>query len=411
MTRRAIAFVLAALSAPALAIDAVDTLPYPSGGLFPAYPASGAAALPFQLWGQAGYMYDNNVFRQPAAAQSEQILRIGGGVRNDFQLTGRQVLRLQAEANLMKYETFSVLDHVAYGLLGEWRWGLGNDLDGTVGVTRRQFQADLAEVARGVRDLITDTRFYANGAWRLGPSMRIRGGVDHANLERPQRTIAELHTTGATAGIDYVSALNNTIGLEGRIAHSDAPISEVVAGVPGGLVNNDSNFRELAVTATYNVGPMLRTAGRVGRTRISYTDFSSRDFSGTTGRGRVEWLPGNKVVLALDVYDEPRTIIDVAATHVIVKGASFGASWAPTAKLVFSTRFLHENRDFLGDAQTLGGAPVRLDTVRALRFGSGWEVTRHVNVGAAIDHGIRSSSDPTRPYSFTAVMANVRYNF
>src|ERR1043165_3391012 len=162
MTRRAIAFVLAALSAPALAFEAVDTLPYPSQGLFPAYPASGTAALPFQLWGQAGYMYDTNVFRQPAAVQSEQIMRIGAGVRNDFQLTGRQVLRLQAEVNAMHYQTFGVLDHIAYGLLGEWRWGFTNDLDGTVGVTRRQFQADLAEVARGVRDLITDTRFYAN---------------------------------------------------------------------------------------------------------------------------------------------------------------------------------------------------------------------------------------------------------
>lgn len=400
----------AALPGAAAAFDAVDTQIYPSSGFFPAYPASGTAALPFQLWGQAGIMSDNNIFRRSANEESEQIARFGAGVRNDIRVYGRQTIRLQAEANAYVYNNFSDLDHVAYGLLGEWRWELGNDLSGTVGYTRRKFQADLAEVARGVRDLITDNRFYANGQWRLGPSVRLRAGADYAVIERPLRTIAELRTAGATFGADYVSGLNNTLGVEARVAHGDAPVPETVAGV--GLVNNSSNFSEVAAVAAYNAGAQLRFSGRVGRSRITYSDLPSRDFSGGSARGRVEWLPGTKTVLSFEAYHEPRTIIDVAATHALVKGAALGANWAPTAKLTFSTRLLHENRDFEGDPATAApGGVVRKDTLRAWRLGSGWEVTRHVNIGVALDRGVRDSSALARDYQFTAVMANVRYNY
>lgn len=409
LLKPALAVLLVALPATAAAFDAVDTLPYTPTGRFPAYDA--APELPFALWAQAGWMYDTNVFRQSTAEQSENIYRAGGGIRRDLLVTGRQRVRLQGEANLMKYGTFGELDHVAYGLLGEWRWELGNDLAGTAGYTRRHYQADLAEVGRGISDLITENRFYLTGGYRLGPNTRIRGGADHGRVERPDRAIAEVRVSGVTGGVDYVSALGNTVGIEVRAARGDAPVSEIVAGAPGGIAQNDYNLREAAIVAAYRVGPMLRASGRVGTTRIRYSDLPGRDFSGGSVRGRLEWLPGQKTILSIEGYNEPRTIVDVAATHVVIKGLAFGAEWAPTAKLVFAARLLNEDRDFKGDPATAVGGAVRLDTVRTLRLGAGWEITRHVNLGFAIDRGIRDSSVLGRDYQFTAVMANARYNF
>ena len=411
MTRtRLLGFIVATLpAAVAHAFEAIDTLPYPSSGAFPAYEAT--AERPFGLWAQAGYMYDSNVFRTSAAEQSEQILRVGGGVRQDLLVVGRQRVRLMAEANAMNYSTFGELDHVAYGLLGEWRWEVGNDLAGALGYTRRHYQADLAETARGIRDMITENRFYLSGGYRLGPNTRLRAATDHVIIERPLRPIAELRASGVTVGADYVTPLGNSVGVEARAARGDTPISEAVALAPGGFANNDSNLREVSLVAVYNVGAMLRTSGRLGSTRITYSDLPGRDFSGTSLRGRVEWLPGTKTVLSLEAYNEPRTIVDVAATHVVVKGIAFGASWAPTAKLVFSTRLSSEDRDFEGDPTVAVGGGLRMDTVRTLRLGTGWEITRHVNLGFAIDRGIRDSSVLGRDYQFTAFMANARYNF
>jgi hypothetical protein len=403
MTRtRLLGFIVATLpAAVAHAFEAIDTLPYPSSGAFPAYEAT--AEQPFGLWAQAGYMYDSNVFRASAGEQSEQILRVGGGIRQDLRVIGRQRVRLMGEANAMNYSTFGELDHVAYGLLGEWRWEVGNDLAGTLGYTRRHYQADLAETARGIRDMITENRFYLSGGYRLGPNTRLRAAADHAIIERPLRPIAELRASGVTVG--------NSVGVEARAARGDTPISEAVALAPGGFANNDSRLREVSLVAVYNVGAMLRTSGRLGNTRITYSDLPGRDFSGTSARGRVEWLPGTKTVLSLEAYNEPRTLVDVTATHVVVKGVAFGASWAPTAKLVFTARFSNEDRDFEGDPAVAVGGPLRLDTLRTFRIGTGWEVTRHVNLGFAIDRGIRDSSVLGRDYQFTAFMANARYNF
>ncbi|MGQ0651322.1 MAG: hypothetical protein ACT4P4_03485 [Betaproteobacteria bacterium] len=410
MTRtRLVGLLFCALPSVSLAFEAIDTLPYTPTGRFPAYDA--APEQPFALWVQGGTMYDTNVFRQSTAEQSEQIYRFGGGIRQDLRLVGRQRVRLQGEANAMRYSTFGELDHVAYGLLGEWLWEAGNDLAGTAGYTRRHYQASLAEVARGIRDLITEDRLYLTGGYQLDARTRIRGGVDHARVHRPRRAFAEIRTTGATAGADYVSPLGNTIGVEGRLARGDAPVPEIVAAAPGGIAQNDYDFREAALVATYAVGPMLRTAGRLGRTRISYSDLPGRDFNGSSARGRVEWLPGTKTILSLEGYHEPRTIIDVAATHVVVKGLAFGAEWAPTAKLVLAARFLHEDRDFEGDPAVATGGPLRLDTIRTIRVGTGWEITRRVNLGFAIDRGINDSSVLGRNYQFTALVANARYNF
>ena len=410
MTRtKLVGLLFCALPSASLAFEAIDTLPFTTTGRFPAYEA--APELPFGLWAQAGVMYDNNVFRRSVAQESENIYRIGGGIRQDLLVVGRQRVRLQGEANAMKYSNFGELDHVAYGLLGEWRWELGNDLAGTAGYTRRHYQADLAEVARGIRDLITENRFYVSGGYRLGPNTRIRGAADHTRVDRPQRPVAEIRASGVTGGVDYVTALGNTLGAEVRVGRGDAPVPELVAGAPGGIAQNDFNTREVALVAAYNFSPVLRTSGRLGSTRIRYSDLPGRDFSGSSVRGRIEWLPGNKTILSFEGYHEPRSIIDVAATHAVVKGLAFGAEWAPTAKLVVAARFLNEDRDFEGDPAAAVGAPVRLDTVRTFRLGTGWEITRHVNLGFAIDRGIRDSSVLGRDYQFTAFMANARYNF
>ena len=123
-------------------------------------------------------------------------------------------------------------------------------------------------------------------------------------------------------------------------------------------------------------------------------------------------MPGNKTSLALAFFREPRSIIDVAASHVLVTGASFGPSWAPTAKTVVSLRLLREEREFQGDPRlALGIEPLRDETVDALRLGVGWEPQRHWQVGLAFDTGTRSSNVAGRDYDFNAITGNVAWRW
>lgn len=408
----AVSAALAAIAAPqlALAFETVDTIRWPRG--FPAYSDTVPAPGPTEVFAQVGVMRDDNILRLETGGLGDTVFRVGAGITHTARVVGRQSVRLEARVDAFTFDRFGDLDHVGYGLRGEWLWEVGNQLSGTLGVSRSRRMADLSEVQRPVRDMITDTRFFGTAGYMVSPSFRVRGGLEHARGDRGTRGEVELRRTGATAGADYVSPLGNTIGVEVRRATGDAPVPEFVAAA-GTFVDNDFRETEVAIVGTYNVGTTLRTTGRIGKTRRDYSQIPGRDFDGTTGRATVDWLVGNKTLLSGAIYKEPRSILDVAASHVTTKGLAFGPSWAATAKLVFSARWTREEREFEGDPAfaLVAGTALRSETVKLWRFAVGWEPVRHWEIGFGLDKGTRESNLAGRDYNYTALMANAAYRF
>jgi len=406
---KAQAFLAASLMAPAvaLAFETVDTLPWPSSGRFPAYPPE--EVRPTDLWVQGGMMYDDNLLRLESGAQDDTVVRLGGGFRHLQRVIGRQRLAVEVRADYYRFTDFSELNHLAYSGLADWRWEIGNDLSGSIALRRDRRLSDLGETRSPSRSLATATSLSATGAYRLGPSTRLRAGVGTARAERDDAPEAETRGDSATLGADYVSPLGNTIGLEARATDGDAPVAEEILGVA--LVENSFREREVALVVTYGLGERLRADGRLGRTTRRYTELPGRDFEGTTWRIGAEWLPANKTSLALELYKLPRSIIDVSAAHVVVKGVSFGPSWAASAKLVFSARLLREAREFQGDPSFALGGPLRDETIDGWRLGIGWEPQRHWQVGLALDGGKRSSNFAGRDYDYTVLTANVAWRY
>jgi hypothetical protein len=412
MSKRTLRVGLCLLLAPAaaMAFETVDTLQFPSRGVYPAYP--GEAVRYPNIWAQGGVLRDNNILRLANGGSSDTVTRLGAGIRHQFRPVGRQTVTLEARADDYRYDKFSTLNHLAYGLLGEWGWELGNDLSGTLGYTRRRRLIDIGELQAAVRDLIIEQRFYATAAYRLTPDFRVRGAADQTRVERSQFTAAEVRATGAALGLDYVTPRGNALGIEVRTASGDAPVPETIAPA-GALVNNDFREREVAGVATYIPNPQWRLTGRLGRTHRTYTQFAGRDFTGTTYNANLDWLPGNKTILGFSVYKQPISIIDVAASHVLVKGVSFGPSWAPTQKLVFSARLVRERRSYQGDPalQLVPGTPMRDETLRLIRLAAGWELQRNLELTGGWDIGERSSNIPGRNYDYHALMANLKWSF
>jgi hypothetical protein len=401
-------FLLAApLAAPAF--EAVDTLPPATGGRFPAYPAD---EIPLHgLWVQYGAMYDSNILRRPTGNNQEFVQRLGGGADYTQRIIGRQTLHAEGRVDGYAYYQFPDLDNVGYSGLGEWRWELGNDLAGVIAASRRKFQASLTEIQRAAVDPITETRYRATGGWLLGPSMRVRGGLEHVDYERPAFRIAELSANAAYTGVDYVSALGNTVGLEYRETRGDAPVNQLIDPL-GIFVNNDFRQRDLMLTGAWIFSPQLRLGGRVGHTERHYTQLPGRDFNGPTYRVALDWLPGYKTVLTLETYKEISSIIDIASTHVVIKGVAFGPGWAPTAKLSFTARVFRNHQVFSGDpGVVLGATPQHEEIVRGMRLGAFWEYTRHIDWTFSIDHGERESNIIGRNFTYNAIIGNVRYTF
>jgi hypothetical protein len=393
----------------ALAFDAVDTLHPSSSGLYPAYPSEPIA--PRELWAQFGMMYDTNYLRRTLGDNSELLTRFGMGGRLDQKIVGRQGLHLDGAVNAYVYNKYSEIDNIGYRGLAEWRYEVGNDLAGGIGVSRRRFQAALNEIQRAAYDPITENRVFANGRYALGPHMALRGGWDFIDYRRPTRDMSETQTVITMAGVDYVTALGNTIGLEYRLARGDAPVNQLVDPL-GQFVNNDFRQQDIAVVGAWVVGPQLRFAGNVGRTKRTYTELPGRDFDGSTYRAAVHWAPFNKVYLDFESSKHVSSIIDIGAAHVVVKGLSYGPGWAVTAKTNIEARFLRQNLTYAGDPEAaLGQAPLREEIIHAFRLGTYWEYTRQVHVTAAWEQGNRESNILGRNFRFNAYMANIRYIF
>lgn len=410
--------VLALVPATALAFEVVDGLVYPSRGAFPdVYPPD--PLYPTTLWAQVGMMFDSNPFRLTDTADAEALLgkehrsdavmRYGIGAGHVARVIGRQGVRLAARGEYYDYLRYNTLDHFAYGLRGEWLWALGNDLSGVAGYTREDGLADPAEVQRPIKDEITVDRLFANGEYRLGPLVRLRGGVaeERAKREGDRRTLVTDGTT-VFAGIGLATPLDNAIAVDARRSEGASPPGELLDPT-GQFGDNRFIEHELALVGVYNLGATLTVAGRVGRTKREYTVVQVEEFDGTTGRVTIGWRPTPKVGLELAIYREPRGVLESDATHVDVRGTRFGISWAPVFKLVFSASFVNDQR--VAQASLDPSILPADDSVRLWRFAAGWEPRRHITLGTGVEFGERTSNTLGRDFDYLAVMANLRYDW
>jgi hypothetical protein len=409
-TRLAILVCLVATSSMAFAFRAVDTLPWPSHGEFPAYPADTVG--PTEVWGEAGILRDNNILRRETNRVGDTVTRVGVGLRHDQRIVGRQRLLVDARGDYYYFNHFDDISHFAYSVLGSWLWELGNDFSGSVIFGRDRRQVDFSEttVLRTVFDPVETTRAGANGAYAISPNLRAHAAVAGARAERRLTADAETRAASYNVGLDYVTPLRNTFGVEFRNTKTDAPVRELVTGT-GILVDNSFHERETALVTVYTPIPSIRAVGRLGRTHREYVDLPERNFDGTTYRVGLDWMPGTKTVLGFEAYKAPQSVIDVGVGHLIVKGVAFVPRWAATNKLVLSARFARERRTFAGDPTVALGEPLRDELSTLIRFAVGWEPQRHWQLGFAIDRGERESNFAGRDYQYTALMANAAWHW
>jgi hypothetical protein len=127
--------------------------------------------------------------------------------------------------------------------------------------------------------------------------------------------------------------------------------------------------------------------------------------------------PSQVVVNSRDTILDPALgPTDVAsesvATYVVATGLSLGPVWAPTEKLVFQARLLHERLDYKGDpGYVLGLNTRREDRFNGFSFGAGYSPIRAVLIALAYQTGKRSSNLAGRDYDFDAVTLSGRFTF
>jgi len=168
----------------ARAFEAIDTIGWPSRGMFPAYPAD--ETRPTGVLLEAGVMRDDNVLRTETNPQADTVSRVGGAFRHEQRIIGRQRLRLDARGDYYKYDRSTNLDHGAYALAGDWLWEAGNSLAGTLTAGYLQRQVALSETQADRLDLVRSAALSGTAVYLITPGLRLRGGLA-AVKEEPRR--------------------------------------------------------------------------------------------------------------------------------------------------------------------------------------------------------------------------------
>jgi exopolysaccharide biosynthesis operon protein EpsL len=420
--KKKVLVVLTLLSFPAAApaFQTIDNITWPTEGRFAAYPVESADGRPVRFYIYGGMLHDSNIFRLSNSAnpltaigstdKSDTIYRVGAGFKADIPVSRQRIL-LDAQLEHREFDRFTVLNHDPYRLGAAWKWVAGPQWSGDVGYSRRHYLSDLGDIQAPIKDMITEDRTFASGAFLATPRWRVRGAADWTKWDHSDATRATLdnRTASVTGGLDYMTPAGNSIGGQVKYSNGEFPNRQFVAG---SFVDNNFKEWETSLVGHWAITGKSILDARVGYTSRGHDQVPQRDFDGVTGRLSYDWFVGPKTPLNFAVWREIRSIEDVSASYVLTQGWSIGPSWAPTEKLVFQAKYIREDRDYRGDPGfVLTGGLQRDDTFRGVSLSAGYAPRRNIELAVGVRRGERNSNIFGNDYDYTSVAANAKFRF
>jgi hypothetical protein len=239
----------------------------------------------------------------------------------------------------------------------------------------------------------------------------VRGALDWTRWDHddPVRTELDARIWSGTAGLDYVTPGNNSVGGQVKVSEGEYPNQQAVAGA---LVVNDYREIEASTVMHWMLTGKSTLDARAGYTKREHDQVPQRDFDGFTGRLGLDWFVAAKTLLNFAAWREIQSTDDASASYILSEGWGVGPAWAPTIKLVFQARYLRENREFKGDPALVivGGVP-REDSFDGFSVIAGYTPVRNVHLSLGAEWGDRTSNVFMRDFDYRLISANARIRF
>lgn len=420
------ALVLLCFPAAASAVLTIDDVRWPESGAYPAYPEAISAAATgrrFHAYVYGGLYRDDNLFRLPSGAnpRSVDFNKLGAGLRADLPISRQRVL-LEGQLEENRYRDFSILDNTGGRARATWNWEVGNNWQGNLGASKERALSGFGQIRAVVKDMVTQDRAFGSAGYRVTPDWRVRVGANAYRFKHsdPTRNALDSEQTDAIFGVDYVTPLQNSIGVQVRYSRGDFP-NLLSAG--GTSLNNRYKEVEPSAVVHYNLGGKSSVDGRLGVTDRTHEQLDSRDFKGSTGNVAFHWTPTPKTILDLTAFKETRpyvtsavgsflSSIDSTAAFVVARGVTFAPHWAITDQVVLQAQLVEERDTYQGDPTTvLLGTPQREDKLRAASVSAGWSPLRPLLLSLSYETGKRTSNIAGLDFDYNAISANARYTF
>ena len=379
-----------------------------------AFNASGAWAdepTPWYVGASQSLTHDSNVYRinnGPGDIYSST------GLLGGFdQLVGRQHFAATANLRYNKYRDQSSLNNTSYGLNAGWDWSTVQNLSGSLNVAANQSLASLngnALQPTTGRNLLKTEQFGANIRWGGTGLLSLQADYGHNRIHysAPEYLTAQSSADSGSFGAYYNVGPTLKLGTALRLSRTVSPYGLQTS--PGVYESSSSNGRNIDLTADWRYSAQTGVNARVSRTNQSNSGSSGQDFTGITGSLAATYAPTAKLSFSTSFSRDTSTngsFFNISSApgsapttgqyqnSVISNTFSFGASYAATAKISATGGYNYRHAK---NAATLSGAGNSAnlgdttDNLRSGTLGVNYAIARAWLLACNLSHETRSGS-------------------
>jgi len=296
--------------------------------------------------------YDDNLFRLEEGtvlpgtngARSDSNTRTQYGVIIDRPIS-RQRLTAQLKKSKVKYDRFDFLDYDGKDYVADLAWQVGNYWEGHVGGSYIQTLTSFTDFQEAVRNLRVQKRQYADAAWRMHPSFRVRvaGNKLKTTYDLAAQQYNDRTEDQFDLGFDYLPRSGSRFGVQLSRLKADYPNRRLFDGTPfdNGYTQNEVKANIYWVFSATSQFQML-----AGWAERKHGFFTERDNSGLNGRATMNWSMLRKLRMTAVAWREFSPVESNVINNSLNKGGSFRADWDISAKVGMNASARREKRDF-----------------------------------------------------------------
>lgn len=376
--------------------------------------AADGDAFRFSLGQSLGY--ESNLYRlddgtePPGGARDDtvSVTRLSGMFERTY---GRQGLRAGLDLTHTRFAVHDELDHTGPRLRLGWDWGLGKRWSGVLAYEYDEKMADFEGGVGVTRNINRFRRSAASADYWWHPDWATGVGVASIESRFKDQAVpeSEYDSRATDLNLTFRPASGNRVvltlrNMDGRYINRPDEAGSI----------REYRQQDLLLSGHWLASGAVSVSGYLGQTRRSYQLAPARDFSGTTGRLTINWVPTGKSSVRISLRREVGAETDVVANYAVTKAFSVAPAWAVTDKIRLGADYEYRQRDFGGNpvpGSTAAGADEREDQTRVLGLSVSYRPMRALTLGLRLQRQQRDSRIESRQYEADSALLSGEFSF
>ena len=346
----------------------------------------------------AGFNYDDNVFRLPVDAdpqiylgkesKSDVTRSVSLGINIDKKYSNQEVI-LNALGTNFKYRNFSNLDYTSSSFKGAWNWQVSSRLSGALGATRVQTLISPADSRLYARNLNTTDNLSFNGDGRFGSNWHLLFGASDGKNSNSINAVNYLgsHSTSKEWGGKYDPEDGKSVALISRNLRVTNPNTEPD---PWTLTDTGFSEKQLELRAAWQINGKSALSGSLIKIDHRNFNFSQLDYKGNQGNLNYILSLSGKTFLNLSLQRSMSSWLAFYSSYYVTDSVSISPSWQVSAKTVMRMTINRGSNDYRNPI--VPEAIHRNDATQSVLFGIDWTPQRAVTISASVQHNKRTST-------------------